>query len=95
MANLRDSRAFKISPKTLSRTNVDGSVAIMLADNDEFYFNLDGLAAETWNLLDGNRSIADVAKNLARRHKFDEPKLREDVAGLMKDLLDEDLIVER
>ncbi|MGZ3708528.1 MAG: hypothetical protein ACXWPM_06895, partial [Bdellovibrionota bacterium] len=49
-----------LEKSVLSRKNADGTIAIMRLENDEFFFTLDGIAAEIWGLIDGKRSFDKI-----------------------------------
>lgn len=76
----------------LARRNNDGSVAIMQLNNDEFFFVLDGIAAEFWVLIDGATSLTSIKERLVRKHKPPAAQFEKDVAQLVTDLKTERLV---
>ena len=79
-------------PSVFSKTNADGSVSIMHLEQDEYYFSLDGISAEVWNLLDSKTSVKNIIKKLRMKRPELPARLNEDVISLMQSLFIEDLL---
>ena len=56
------------SAGVISRTNPDGSVAIMALDNERYYFTISDLAAEVWKKLDGKRTLRQILNYFIKKH---------------------------
>lgn len=76
----------------VSRINYDNSVAIMKLDNDECFFTIDGIAAEAWELINGNSDIGRIKKTLIKRHSPPVNVFNRDLANLISELQSEQLI---
>ena len=58
------------------------------------YYSTDGVGAVVWELLEGGRTLEEVTAAIARRYGVAEERARQDLADLLEELLDEDLITE-
>ncbi len=67
-------------------------MAIMRLEDDEFFFVLDGIAAEFWNLIDGKTSLSKIKKKVSDKHEPPVTKFEKDVAKLVTDLKKEKLV---
>jgi hypothetical protein len=74
------------------RTNMDASVAIMRLDEDQYFYSLDGIAAELWKLIDGKASLKDIMKKLERRFQPPSGRFERDVKGLLGQLQKQKLL---
>ena len=70
----------------VSRTNEDGTVAVMSLELDDSIYSIDGVAAEVWDLIDGKRSIDQICRILLRKHSVSEERLRKDAGKLITSL---------
>ena len=58
------------------------------------YYSLNELGARTWELLDGNRTIGDVAEILASEYDAPIEIIHEDLQSLVDKLLKDGLLTE-
>jgi hypothetical protein len=92
--NLRisDEDIFKRSSEILSRSNSDGSIAMIRVDSDKNFYTLDGIAANVWQLLNGKNSLKKIKVKLSRQHTVDLDAISRDTDVLIKKLLSHSLI---
>ena len=77
---------------TLSRKNSDGTVAIMNLNNDQYFFTLDGIAAELWMRIDNKSTLEKISAELIKKYSPPLPKFHRDVTKLIQGLRKEKLI---
>lgn len=82
----------KLPLEVLARKNFDGTISIMRLDNDEFFYSLDGVAAEAWQMFDGKTSCEKIAVKLAAKHKVSTSIVNRNMEQLIKRLHKEKLI---
>ncbi len=80
------------SKEVLWKKNFDGSIAILKLDETDFYFSLDGIAAEVWAHMDGKKPIAEISAKLIKKYSPPFAKFQADVAKLLDTLVKEQLI---
>lgn len=66
-------------------TEVDGEVLLIDMDGGEL-FAMDGTAAAAWRLMDGERSLADIAAALGTHFAGDPQVIVRDCAALVDEL---------
>lgn len=84
-------------PKTatdiISRKNIDGTVSVLRIDNDQYFFNITGLAVELWLLINGRLTVQEIEEKMKKRHKELPPgRFHKDVLFFIKSLKKEKLI---
>lgn len=77
---------------TFSRPN-KGIVTIIRMDNDRNFFQLDRVAAEFWNLIDGKRTVGQICHLLMKKHAPPQKVLEREVTRLLQDLRKNKLII--
>lgn len=82
----------KLPLEVLARKNFDGTISIMRLDNDEFFYSLDGVAAEAWQMFDGKTSCEKIVAKLATKHKVSPAMVGKNMTDLIKRLHKEKLI---
>jgi len=80
---------------TFNRSNKGNSVVIVRLDNDAYFFRLDDVAAEFWNLIDGKRTVTQICKLIQRKHAPPPDVLDRAVKLLLKDLKQHRLILSK
>jgi len=95
-----------ISPDTIAAPSknivarlVEGELLIIplvsgIADVDDVLYTLNPTGQAIWQLLDGKRSIRQVATALAAEFEAPISEIEEDVAGLVDALLDRGFLIE-
>jgi hypothetical protein len=76
----------------LFRKNPDGTLAILRLDNDEYYYTINGLAAEVWLMIDGKSSVEAISKKIVAKHSVPLARFQNDVHKLLQSLVKERLI---
>jgi hypothetical protein len=61
-------------------------------DNDQYFYSIDGLAAEIWAGIDGKTSLNEIAKKVATKHKPPASKFEDDTKKFVQSLKKERLI---
>ncbi|HEY0159950.1 MAG TPA: PqqD family protein [Thermoanaerobaculia bacterium] len=62
--------------------------------NLDYVYTLSPVAARIWTLLDGKRSVDDIAGELCGEYTVDSDTARADVAALLADLASASLVTE-
>lgn len=65
-----------------------------IGDVDDELFNLNETGKAIWQLLDGKRTLQDVARELAAEFEFPAGEIEPDVIGLVEELLKRRILVE-
>lgn len=74
-----------------SETAIEGETVVMHLANGEF-FSLTGTAREIWLLIDDQRSMSDIAAQLAARYGGDADPIAADVAQFLAHLTEAGLV---
>jgi|GEM_PF-900177 len=86
----------KFKPKhakdVLFRKNVDGTVAIMKLDRDDYFFTLDGIASEIWLQFDGKKSLSNIKASIIEEFSPPVSRFEKDLEKLLSQLKKEGLI---
>jgi len=64
---------------------VDGEMVLMQADAGEL-LGLNAVGARAWELVDGVRSLDDIARTIAAEFAVDEPRALRDLEAFFADL---------
>jgi hypothetical protein len=88
-----ESAVLSKSNDVLSRKNFDGSVAVLHLLNDEYFFTLDGIAAEFWTMIDGRTPLDEIKSRLIEKHKPPVKRFEADVQKLITNLRNKELIL--
>jgi pyrroloquinoline quinone biosynthesis protein D len=78
------------SDDVVSRTLRDET--LLMDMRSEQYLSLDSVATRIWSLLDGERSLADVAAVIADEYDAPLERIRADLHALLQQLLDLGLV---
>jgi coenzyme PQQ synthesis protein D (PqqD) len=70
-----------------------GEELVLLDTRDEQYYSLDEVGAFIWQLMDGQRSIADLAAAVAAEYEAPKPTIQQDTLEIVEHLATEGLIV--
>lgn len=62
----------KLSDDLISRVNQDNTIIVMRMDDDEFFYKIEGVAAEIWLKLNSDQSIKleTIVNELANSYKM-------------------------
>ncbi|MCC6277965.1 MAG: PqqD family protein [Oligoflexia bacterium] len=100
MAKEKAVKTHKLTAKTvikraanvISRTNIDGTVAIMRLDEDQFFYTLDGISADLWNQFNGKANLSSLIKALSKKHPFDQKRMQKDAEKMILQLKKQKLV---
>ena len=70
-----------------------GTVVLLNMD-DGRYFALDEVGGRVWDLCDGSRTLSEIAAILAEEYEAPAETIERDLAELMNDLTNEELVGE-
>lgn len=70
---------------------VDGTVVLLHLD-DGRYFALDEVGARFWELLDGQKSLTEVARQIAGEYREPRERVEQDLVELVSELTHERLV---
>ncbi len=78
---------------------IDGALIIVpltsgMGDMEEDLFSMNETGTAIWNMLDGRRTLSDVAEALALQYEAPPGDIERDVAGIAAELLKRRMIVE-
>jgi Coenzyme PQQ synthesis protein D (PqqD) len=73
----------------------DDPSLVLLDPKSGKYFTLEAVGTRVWNLCDGTRKILEIAATLAQEYEESAEVIEGDVLDLVKELLDEELVVTR
>jgi len=79
---------------------IEGEIVIVplasgIGDLEDELFTLNETGRAIWSRLDGRRPLDAVVRELSAEYDAPEDVLREDVVGLLQELLDRRMIVEK
>jgi hypothetical protein len=79
---------------------IEGEIVIVpltsgIGDLEDELFTLNETGRAIWSRIDGRRTLAAVVGELAGEYDAPDGTIREDVVGLLQELLDRRMIVER
>ena len=79
--------------------DIEGEIIIVplsagIGDLEEEFFSLNDTGREIWLSMDGLRSLAEIAAQLALAFDAPEEQIRQDVLGLVGELLKRKMLVE-
>lgn len=77
----------------ISRVNSDQTVSIVNLELDDVCFTLDGIAAEVWAEIDGEKSVEQISAKMIDKHHPPLKKFKLDLENLLKQLQEENLIL--
>jgi hypothetical protein len=83
----RPSRAATVIARDL------GEELVLLDTRDEQYYSLDEVGAFIWQLIDGQRTVADLAAAVAAAYEAPEATIQQDTLDILEHLAGERLIV--
>jgi hypothetical protein len=64
-----------------------------IGDMEEELFSLNETGKAIWKLLDGKRSLRDIALILSREYKAGQEEIEKDVLGLIRELFTRKIVV--
>jgi hypothetical protein len=82
----------KPAKNILFRKNSNGTVLIMKLDDEDFFFKIDGLAAEIWLKIDGKTALSKIRSQILSQFKAPEARFDRDLNKFMSQLKKEKLI---
>ncbi|GGZ89700.1 PqqD family protein [Novosphingobium arvoryzae] len=81
-------------PDRFVETEIDDEIVVMDLESGNF-FSLKDTALDIWRLVDGTRSPADIAAELANDYDVAESELADDVAAFLDEALTAGLLEAR
>jgi hypothetical protein len=87
----------RLSPDVVAR-DIEGEIIIVplaagIGDMEDELYTLNETGRAVWDRLDGRRTLGEVVKELAAEYDAAEDVLREDVVGLVDELLKRKILV--
>jgi len=92
-------RVYRPSEDVVVR-EIEGEIVIVplvsgIGDLEDELFTLNETGRAIWSRIDGSRPLAAVVRELADEYDAPDGAIQEDVVGLLQELLDRRMIVER
>ena len=89
---------FKPSEDVVAR-NIEGEIIIVplvagIGDMEDTLFTLNESGRTIWNLMDGKRSLKDIATELEALYEAPNCEIEQDVIGLVGELVSRRMLVE-
>lgn len=79
----------QINEDVICRENQDGTVVVMKMSEDEYFYKIDGVAAEMWTKFSANNSnLGEIAKDLASEYSVESEKIIEDAQVFLNKALE-------
>jgi hypothetical protein len=93
------SRVYRPSDEVVVR-EIEGEIVIVpltsgIGDLEDELFTLNETARDIWSRVDGSRPLAAVVQELAAEYDAPEGLIQDDVVGLLQELFDRRMIVEK
>ncbi len=83
----------EIDADTISRVNQDGTVIVMAMNEDEFFYKIDGLAAEMWqHFPNKDKTLAQIIDELAIEYSVSKEQVTSDTEVFLTKALELKLI---
>lgn len=82
-----------IRREVLWRKNKDGTIAVMKIDDDQYFYQIDGLAAKIWLQIDNKKSIAKIKDIMVKKLKPPPGKFKKDLLVFFQELQKEQLVL--
>jgi hypothetical protein len=89
---------YAVSDDVVAR-EIEGEIIIVplvagIGDLEDELFTLNETGKAIWELLDGRRSLQEVARELSEKYAAEPEKIQTDVLGLVGELLRRGMIIE-
>ena len=89
---------YAISDDVVAR-EIEGEIIIVplvagIGDLEDELFTLNETGKAIWELLDGRRSLQEVARELSEKYQAEPEKIQTDVLGLVGELLRRGMVIE-
>jgi len=83
---------FRINKPHVINEIIDGEVVILNLDTGNYY-SMDKLGADIWELIEGNACVGEIVEEIATRYAGKREVIEDAVDTLIKELIEEHLIV--
>lgn len=83
----------EIDPDTISRVNQDGTVIVMTMSEDEFFYKIDGVAAEMWQLFSNkDKNLNSIIGQIAEEYSIPKEQVTKDTQAFLTKAIELKLI---
>ena len=82
----------QLNTSKIVHETVDGEVIIINMENGNYY-SLNNVGADIWTLIEKNFTITDIVDEIVVQYQGNTEQIKEDIAELIADLKQEELIV--
>lgn len=83
---------YVIATDIVSRNNTDGTVVIMKMDDSNNFFKINGVSAEIWSGLSGQKSLKTIASDILNNYDISDEVVTKDITSVVHTLLEKNLI---
>ncbi|MDP3143558.1 MAG: PqqD family protein [Candidatus Omnitrophota bacterium] len=84
-------KTYCIDSEKLAWRVIDGEVVILNLDSG-YYYRLDPVGTQIWQMLEKKKRQGEIIKNLAKQYSQPESRIQKDFDSLVKDFKKEGLI---
>jgi hypothetical protein len=88
---------YRRAPEAVSRQVGEESIVVPISHNVgdlDYIYTLSPVAARIWALIDGNRSVGQIAEEIANEYDVTPEQAAADVEELVSDLLEVSLLLQ-
>jgi len=83
-----------ISPEVVSRTSNDGTIIVMKMTDDDFFYKINGVAAEMWlKFNDKNLDLGQIIDELSEVYGVPKEQIKSDAQAFLNKALELKLIL--
>lgn len=88
-----------VPSKDIVAREIEGEILIIpfiagIAEVDDVLYSLNPMGKMIWHLLDGKRSLKDIALELSKDYDATLAEIEEDILGLANELYDRSMLVQ-
>lgn len=78
----------EIDSQTISRVNQNGTVVVMSLTEDDFFYKIDGVAAEIWQQFSNKeKKLSDIITEIANEYSVSEVQVQKDIEDFLEKVI--------
>ena len=83
---------WRLSDQAIANSVADETVILHLGNGT--YFGLDPIGARLWASLDAGKPLSELCEDILNEYEVDHATLEQDLTALLRELADNELIIE-